>query len=354
MKIIFVIPNMTGGGTERVISLLANEYVSRGIEVDIMMFAGEQCAYPLEPQVKIFCVSRQSHGNRLIQLKRLCNMRKYFRKNKGSYIFSFSVMGTVFSAIAAYGLSCPMLVSERNDPRRGRQGWMRDLAYKRAVKIAVQTKECMEYFPDFLQKKMVVIPNPIDLSLPEPVNGPRSKSVVFVGRLHKQKNPELLLTAFSEFVHEFTEYTLHIFGQGELEEELKSKVISLGIEDKVVWHGFCKDVRAQIVAAGMYVLSSNYEGISNSMLEAMAMGIPVIATDCPIGGSAVYIENEINGIIIPVGGKDNLIEAMKKLAADKEFAQKISYNGAKVREKYPIGLIADLMMEAAGITDKRQ
>ena len=205
-----------------------------------------------------------------------------------------------------------------------------------------------------MQKKMVVIPNPIDLSLPEPVNGPRSKSVVFVGRLHKQKNPELLLTAFSEFVHEFTEYTLHIFGQGELEEELKSKVISLGIEDKVVWHGFCKDVRAQIVAAGMYVLSSNYEGISNSMLEAMAMGIPVIATDCPIGGSAVYIENEINGIIIPVGGKDNLIEAMKKLAADKEFAQKISYNGAKVREKYPIGLIADLMMEAAGITDKRQ
>ena len=102
------------------------------------------------------------------------------------------------------------------------------------------------------------------------------------------------------------------------------------------------------------MLSSNYEGISNSMLEAMAMGIPVIATDCPIGGSAVYIENEINGIIIPVGGKDNLIEAMKKLAADKEFAQKISYNGAKVREKYPIGLIADLMMEAAGITDKRQ
>lgn len=354
MKIIFVIPNMTGGGTERVISLLANEYVSRGIDVDIMMFAGEQSAYPLEPQVKIFCVSKQSHGNPLIQLSRLWNMRKYFRKNKGSYIFSFSVMGTVFSAVAGYGLSCPMFVSERNDPRRGRQGWMRDFAYKRAVKIAVQTKECIEYFPEFLQKKIVVIPNPVDLSLPEPVYAPRSKTVVFVGRLHKQKNPGLLIVAFSEFVQEFPEYELHIFGQGELEEELKRKVISLGIADKVVWHGFCKDVRARIVDAGMYVLSSDFEGISNSMLEAMAMGIPVIATDCPIGGSAAYIENEVNGILIPVGERDKLIEAMKKLATDKEFAQQISHNGAKVREKYPISVIADRMLEAAGITDKRQ
>lgn len=349
MKIVFVIPNMTGGGTERVISLLANEYVNRGIEVAIMMFAGKESAYPLDPRVELFSVSEQSHGNPVIQLKRLWYMKRYFRKNKGCCIFSFSVMGTIFSAATIWGCHCSMFVSERNDPRKGRQGLLRDLAYSRAVKIAVQTKECASYFPEFLQKKIVIISNPVDTSLPKPIMGERQKTVVFVGRLHKQKNPELLLSAFEEFVKEFPEYKLHIYGKGELEAELKAKTRYLGIDDKVVWHGFCPDARMQIVGAGMYVLPSKFEGISNSMLEAMAMGVPVIATDCPIGGAAAYIDNEKNGLLIPVDDKDKLVQAMKRLAADTKFASFVSYHAAQVREQYPIQKIADKMMEAAGI-----
>lgn len=352
MKVVFVIPNMTGGGTERVISLLANEYVSRGIEVVIMMFAGDESAYILDPRIELLCVSEQSYGNPCIQLKRLWKMHKYFCENKGCYIFSFSVMGTIFSAATMLGCGCTLFVSERNDPRKGRQGLLRNIAYNRAVKIAVQTKECVSYFPGFLQKKTVVISNPVDKSLPEPFCGERKKTIVFVGRLHKQKNPELLITAFAEFIKEFPEYELHIYGKGELEEELKQKSKHLNIDNKIIWHGFCADVRKQIVDAGMYILSSDFEGISNSMLEAMAMGIPVIATDCPIGGSAAYINNGVNGILIQVGDKDGLLQAMKRLASDEKFAASISDNGAKVREQYPIQKVADKMMEAAGMIQK--
>lgn len=350
MKIVFVIPNMTGGGTERVISLLANEYISRGIEVGIMMFAGEECAYDLAPGIELLCVSERSRKNPWIQLKRLYRMRKYFKKNEGCYIYSFSVMGTVFGAISVLGLNCPMLVSERNDPRKGMQGILRDFAYNRAVSIVVQTKECAEFFPGFLQKKMRVIPNPVDTSLPKPFTGKRKKNVVFVGRLHKQKNPELLLNAFAVFSSQFPAYELHMYGKGELETELKKKAEELGIGNKVVWFGFCTDVRTRILDAGMYVLSSDFEGISNSMLEAMAMGIPVIATDCPIGGSSAYIKNEKNGLLIPVNGKDELVQAMKRVASDEEFARRLSENGAKIREEFPISVIADKMMEAAGIS----
>ena len=348
MKIVFIIPNMTGGGTERVISLLANEYVSRGIEVTIMMFAGDECAYTLDPRVERLCVSPRSNGNPLIQLRRLWKMRRYFCRNRGAYIFSFSVMGTVFGAFASWGLHCPMLVSERNDPRQGMQGFLRDFTYNRAEKIVVQTGECMGYFPEKLQKKATVIPNPVDLSLPRPWVGEREKTVVFVGRLHKQKNPALLLSAFSEFAKEFSEYSLHIYGKGDMEDELKEISVKLGIEDKIVWHGFCRDVRNRIVKAGMFVLSSDFEGISNSMLEAMAMGIPVIATDCPIGGCATYIEDGVNGFLVPVGDRKGLAEAMKRLAADPRLAAEISANGARVREQYPISVIADRMLEAAG------
>lgn len=349
MKIVFVIPNMTGGGTERVISLLANEYVSRGIEVAIMMFAGDESAYILDTRIELFSISEQSYGNPRIQLMRLWKMRKYFRENKGCYIFSFSVMGTIFSAATILGLGCTLFVSERNDPRKGRQGLLRNIAYSRAIKIAVQTKECISYFPKFLQKKILVIANPIDISLPEAFLGKRKKTVVFVGRLHKQKNPDLLLSAFAEFVKDFNDYKLHIYGKGELEEELKIKGRQLGIHDRVIWHGFCPDARMQIVDAGMYVLPSDFEGISNSMLEAMAMGIPVIATDCPIGGAAAYIDNSKNGLLIPVGDKDSLVKAMKRLAADAEFSSFISFNAVQIRKQYPLQKIADKMMEAAGI-----
>ncbi len=346
-KIVFVIPNMAGGGTERVISLLTKEYANKGMEVDVLTFAGDVCAYQLDDRVKLVCISAQSHGNPLVQVKRLIEMRKYFNQNKGCLIYSFSVSGTIFSALATIGLSCPIFVSERNDPRQGREDWLRDWAYGRAVCIATQTKECISYFPEKLKKKMIVIPNPIDDTLPEPYLGEREKTVVYVGRMHHQKNPQLLLAAFATFLQKHSAYMLHMYGDGELKDEMKEYAEQLGIGAKVVWHGFCADVRTQISKGGMYVLSSDFEGISNSMIEALALGIPVIATDCPIGGCATYIEDGVNGLLVPVRDEEKLAEAMCKVANDKELAQKLSINGAAIREKYPISKIADQMLRCA-------
>ena len=141
---------------------------------------------------------------------------------------------------------------------------------------------------------------------------------------------------------------LHIYGEGELKTQLIKKTENLSISSRVVWHGFCPDARNKIVKAGMYILSSDFEGISNSMLEAMAMGIPVISTDCPIGGSATYIRDGENGLLVPVGDKDRLAQAMLQLASDSELATRISANGAKIREQYPVEVIADKLLEAAG------
>ncbi len=347
MKIVFIIPNMTGGGTERVISLLANEYISRGMEVAVMMFAGEECAYRLADGVELFCVSEQSHGKLSVQIKRLARMRRYFKRNRDCLIYSFSVMGTIFGALSTLGLGIRMFVSERNDPRQGLQGPLRDWAYGRAAAIAVQTRECVRYFPKKLQKRMTVIPNPVDPSIPEPFRGVRKRSVVFVGRLHRQKNPELLLQAFSDFQKEYPDYVLEIYGKGELEETLKKNTAEMGLGERVIWHGFCPDVRKRIADAGMYVLSSDFEGISNSMLEAMAMGIPVIATDCPIGGCAEYIQNGKNGLLVPVGDRKAMADAMKRLAEDQGLAASVSENGSRIREEFPIRVIADQMLTAA-------
>lgn len=348
-KIVFIIPNMTGGGTERVISLLSTEYIKRGFQVAIMQFAGYQHAYELDRRVEDFSVSAQSGGNPLIQLRRIRDMRRYFKKNPDCHIFAFCVNGAVFSAVATLGKRHPFLVAERNSPESCKEKKIRNWAYRRADVITFQTADGIGYFPAAIAKKAVIIPNPIDASIPQRYEGERAKKIVTVGRLHSQKNQALLLEAFSDFRAARTDYTLHIYGEGELEEKLKAYAVELGLGDSVVWHGFSARVKEEIADSRMFVLSSDFEGISNSMLEALAMGIPTISTDCPIGGARVYMKNNESGLLVPVGDRKALAEAMLRVAGDDELAERLSINGAKVREQYSPGSIAERFLEAAGI-----
>lgn len=349
MKIVFIIPNMTGGGTERVISLLSQEYIRMGLDVAIMQFAGYEHAYELDDKIEDFSIAPKSSGNPIIMIRRLVDMRKYFKNNPDCLIFSFCVMGAVFSVMSTFGMKRYILVAERSSPDSCKQVRLRNWAYKRTNRITFQTQEGITYFPDWIKSKAIVIPNPIDAAIPKPYDGPRTKRIVSVGRLHAVKNHELLFDAFADFSKQFPEYELHIYGQGELEQELKEHAGHLKISDKVIWHGFRKDVTEEIKDAGMFISTSNYEGISNSMLEALAMGIPSICTDCPIGGARSYIEHGKNGLLIPVRDKDALTRAMIQIASDASFADKLSENAAGLRDKYSVNSIAVKFLEAAGV-----
>ncbi len=349
MKIVFMIPNMTGGGTERVISLLSAEYVKRGYEVAIMQFAGYEHAYELDSRVEDFSVAGRSGGNPFTVLKKLTGIRRYFKQNPDCHIFAFCVMGAVYAAMATWGMRRPILVAERNSPDSCNIKKLRNWAYRRADRITFQTEDGIGYFPKAIAKKAVVIPNPVDASVPARFEGDRKRRVVTVGRLHKQKNHALLLNAFADFSARFPEYELHVYGEGELEEALKKQAEDLRIGGKVVWHGFRADVRDEIRDAGMFVLSSDFEGISNSMLEALAMGVPTICTDCPIGGARIYIQDGTSGLLVPTGDRQALGEAMCRVAADPQLAQKLSVNAARIKEKYSLPGIAEEFLKAADL-----
>lgn len=349
MKIVFVLPDMPGGGTERVVSLLAEEFVGRGFQVSIVLFAGSQVAYPLDERIEVVCLGEKSDGNPFVRAKRLLSMRRFYKQNAGCTIFAFSAMGAVFSVIAATGISHKLLVSERNDPSQYEHRRIRDWAYKKADRLVLQTEDVRKCFPDTWKDKIAVIPNPVPEKLPEPYQGERIKRVVSVARLEPQKNHILLITAFAEFLKTYPDYELHIFGVGELEHMLREQVSKLGLDDKITFRGFSKNVREEILDSKMYVLSSDYEGISNSMIEALALGIPVISTNCPIGGSKAYIRDGENGILVPVGDKRALCQAMKNLAGDDSLADRLSKNAIKVRDTYALANIADNFLQEIGI-----
>lgn len=342
-KIVFVIPDMPGGGTERVVALLANEYAARGIAVSILLFAGHRTAYLLDGRIEVVSLGEPSGGSVGKRIERIRRMRAYYRANRGCRIWAFSVMGAVFSAvaIAGHGKEHAFLVSERNDPDRYEHPHIRNFFYRGADRIVCQTQDAVRSFPKTVRRKAQVIPNPVELDGTKVWTGEREKRIVAVGRLEAQKNHRLLLQAFARFHARYPQYRLELYGKGSLEEALRALAGELGIDKHVIFRGFSGQVREEIRGAAMYVLSSDYEGISNSMLEALALGVPVIATDCPCGGSRTYIQTDRNGLLVPVGDVTALSDAMLRLAGDPQLGLRFGQEGRKLKEQLSVTKIAD-------------
>lgn len=340
--IVFVISALHGGGAERVVATLANYYAKEKIDVTILMTAGTESVYPLEKSVELLSIGGQSYGNPLIQIKRIFDMRQYFKANRQSHIVSFGTTINLFTIIASLGLAMDVIVSERNDPNKFRHKWLRNQIYAMGNRFVFQTEEAGNCFSHAIQMRSRVIPNPIRTMLPESYTGEREKKIAAVGRLESQKNHKLLLQAFADFHQNFPEYTLHIYGKGKLEQELKMYATELHIEFYVVWEGFREDILERIRTYSMYVLSSDYEGISNSLMEAMAMGLPCISTDCPIGGSRLCIQDGENGKLVPTGNCEELQTAMEWIAQNSDQAEAMGQRAVSIRECFSEEKICEL------------
>lgn len=345
MKMCFITATMAGGGTERVIAALSNYFVKKGNDVTILMTAGNTVEYELNENVKVIQIGNETGGAISGRLQRIYSLRKFFLNNKDTVYLSFGTETNMFAILSSFFLKRKLIVSERNDPNKCSFVYKRNFLYRFADKLVFQTQDAMDCFPQQISRKGKIIPNPISDFIPEKYNGERRKEVVAVGRLEEQKNHKLLLESFYDFAKCYEEYILTIYGKGSLRQELEKHANDLCIKEKVVFADFAPDVLERIKDSYMYVLSSDYEGISNSLLEAMGLGLPVISTKCPIGGYKMLIKNYENGILVPVGDRKALAMAMMQLAEDKDLAEKISNNAVKTRDEYSLEKIAKMWEE---------
>ncbi|MBQ4157049.1 MAG: glycosyltransferase [Clostridia bacterium] len=334
-RICFAITSITNNGVTRVVSILLDEIDYTKYDVTVLLTRKTRRIGELNPNARIIEASNDIGSGIAGKLSAIKDIRRILKSENFEIIIALGDYAALYTLLAGVGLKVKKIVSERNDPNRepGKKLFriLRDLLYRNVDAIICQTMDSAEYFRG-ITKKRIVIHNPVRADLPTTEGVVREKRIVNFCRIDGQKNLPLLIDAFRDFASVHPGFTLDIYGNGPDEEKIREYINQKRMSALVHMHDFCFDVHEKIRSAYMFVSSSDFEGMSNSMLEAMAIGIPTICTDCPIGGAHEIIESGVNGILVPVCDRKAMVEAMNRVADDEKLAKKLSMNGMRVRD----------------------
>lgn len=304
----------------------------------------ERFFIPSSVEIVAFPPLRQDRLKRVITHCRL--LIGLLKERKDAVLLSFLPQSNIKCAIVSLFVPNKIILSEINDPRYSpRDPFLRlsrPLVYRMADHVVFLTEEIKAMFP---HANGTVITNPVSPTIPLPGRRKKEKIVISAGRLTRQKDMGLLIRAFARFSKEHPEYLLHIYGQGPQKEMLQDMIEGLDLKDKAFLFPFASDIYAKMDEASIYVSSSEWEGVSLSIIEAMALGLPVIATDTPAGGTKVLMKDHYDGLVIPCGDEDALYGALKEFAEDEGLAESCAANALKIRERYPLEKIAEEWLE---------
>lgn len=351
-NILFLVSSMQGGGAERVAALLCNRWVEQGHEVTLMpTFSGRgDCVYPIDEGVRLdFLADYVDNKSRSIlnKLQRYLALRRVIRITQPDVILSFLPHVNVAAILAAWGMGVPVVVAERTFPPAMSIGRvlevLRRFTYSRATTVVVQTQRALAWLDDCCPRANGrVIPNPVVYPLPvgTPILAPTSLIaeircvVLAVGRLSEEKGFDQLLSAFETLATPFPKWDLVILGEGPERELLESTLERLGLSDRVYLPGRVGNPGDWYARADLYVMSSSFEGFPNTLVEAMAHGLPAISFDCKTGPADI-IRKEVDGYLIhPDEGATGLANAMGSLMEDENKRRCMGQEAILVRERF--------------------
>lgn len=333
------------GGAERQIIMLSNEMAMRGHEVHMIVLNEFKSPYTISDNVRVYDLSGRDDG-RFGIVKRFFALKKTIARIKPDVTINYNLQGAYFSLIVGNSICGKIVYSERGDPYdkeySGVLGIIRDYTCRRMHGLVFQSEGARNFFSIGSKQKSVVIHNSV--AVPQclyPIAEKRDNRIVTVGRLHPQKNPHLLLNAFAKIAPLYPEIRLDFYGDGELRDELQAKIDALGLISRVSLHSSRKDIFDWIRTARLFVLTSDYEGMPNALMEAMALGIPCISTDCRPGGARTLIDDGINGFIIPSGDVDALSQKIAYLLDNPTIAERVAIEARHLGETHTNKVIFD-------------
>lgn len=343
MNICFVVNKLYDGGTERVVTSLANAMAQNGKNVSILRFECKQDEYDCAPQIQKELIDLNE-----CRIVFATKVLRFLYKSNYDIIIAFDILPNILCSILKIFSSKVVIISERNAPREVQIHFLnrilRFFTYPLADKIVFQTEEALNFYRKRIQKKGVIICNPVKEDLPFRYKT-TEKTIFAMGRLVDQKNYPLLIEAASIIHKKHPEYTFVIFGQGRKKHDLEELIKQIGAESYIYLKGYRNDIYNHIVHFDIYLLTSLYEGMPNSLIEAMSMGFPVIASDCPSGGPRCLIDSFKNGILFINNDINSLVEAIQYMIEHDDEKERMGKSAKQIRDKLCISNIANQWLQ---------
>lgn len=327
----FYISSLSGGGAEHVLINLAESFKKMGNIVTITSLERRKQFYEVDPGIEIFRYNHTNTNAVVSIFKDILSVRKQLKKRASTNV-SVSFLGrtNIVLAIASIGLNRKIVVCDRNNLARKYPKIVflfLCAIYSLADTLVVQTNEIIGVYPRFIRKKIKVLENPLDF---EEMNNQcdgedspeKSNTIISVGRLEKQKDYKTLIEAFAKIADVHPEWTLRIYGKGNMRDEIQGWIDETGFSNRILLCGTTHKPFFEMKKSKIFVLSSFFEGFPNALCEAMYAGLPCIATACQ-SGPRDLIENEKNGFLIEVGDATEMSKKMSELIIDQSLRDAI-------------------------------
>lgn len=346
-SILFITQSLSFGGAAKILGFVAESLAMRQHKVYIANLKGTQNVTSYErtlvAEVQIKDFSGMSRRTQIYEIW------KYAKSISADIIIGFTGFPNFYARVVGGMLRIPSVMSERGDPTKTMGNTWKSAIVRAVINTSpggvFQTDGAKTFYGRGLQKRSIVIPNPIFVNgeVPYVAYSDREKTVVSVGRLDNfQKRYDVMLDAFKLFSEKHPEYTLKLYGRGGDEELIHEWVEERELGDRVRFMGLTTQSMQDICRDGMFLITSDFEGISNSLLEAMAVGLPCVSTNHTPGGARLLITPGENGLLAPVGDSVKLAGAMCKFAENPDFAEACGRNAREVLERFSPDRIIDM------------
>jgi len=345
MKIACIIHSLNGGGAERVMAGLSTRLQAKGHTVTLITLDdGKNDKHDVGQEVHRVKLNlmQESHskisaiGNTFGRIRKL---RRAIQMDGPDAVLSFCDATNVLTLLSTYGLAYPVIVCERSDPENQKLAWpwgmLRPRLYRHAERVVVLTEKAAKLVGPWSTKKPIVIPSAVDSFPPIPTKHKveRTQSILLgVGRLEHEKGFDRLISAFASIAPQFQNWDLKIVGEGLLRTQLEQQVSSLKLTDRVSFPGWIRPIWPAYHAADLFALPSRYEGFPSALLEAMAIGLPVVAVDCESGPREI-IRNERDGLLVP-NDVQSLSDSLARCMSDSSLRNRLGREAVNVTSRF--------------------
>jgi glycosyltransferase involved in cell wall biosynthesis len=338
IRVLFISNSLGFGGAAKILSFVANNLDKNKFKVGIYNFNTSPTKQVINENIEVFTdeISDKRVIRRVIQLNNIIRRIKLY---KPDVIISFLNIPNFLSVLAGKLTNIPVIISERGDPYQCNSFLDKIIhsIYGFANGAVFQTDGAKLFFDKRLRKKSCVIANPVfikDETIVANLHSPKNE-ISFVARFeNKQKRQDIMLKAFKIVSDKYPEMILKFYGNGADKSNIKKTVYNMGLNKKVLFMGLSNNPTKDIKDSKMFVLTSDYEGIPNALIEAMAIGLPVVSTDYSPGGAKMLIEDGINGLIVPVRDPEAIALAIIKYIENPELAKSCGNEAKKIRGRY--------------------